>query len=107
MSLALAKAVTVSAHNDHQLSIQLPPNMKSLVNDNTQSDLIQAINTQGYPITSLSIEWKQGNQNNYQNTQQNNLKQFDDQLKSHLKTHPHTSALLETLQADIDALTSL
>ena len=106
MSLALAKAVTVTSHNDQQLNIQLPPNLKSLVNDNTRASLIDAINAQGHKIKSLNIEWTQTNQASYQNSQQKSAEQLNHQLKSHLKTHPHTSALLQTLQADIEALTT-
>jgi DNA polymerase-3 subunit gamma/tau len=106
MSLALAKAVTVTSQNDQQLNIQLPPNLKSLVNDNTQSSLIDAINAQGHQIKSLNIEWTNSQKSSYQNNQQKNTEHLNDQLKSHLKTHPHTSALLQTLQADIDALTT-
>ena len=105
MSLALAKTITVMGHTQQQLNIQLPPNQKSLVNDNTRTNLLEAINAMGYSIKTLNIEWTDRPQSSFQNTQEKNTEQLSDQLKSHLKAHPHTSALLQTLQADIDGLT--
>ncbi|MBM4211144.1 MAG: DNA polymerase III subunit gamma/tau [Gammaproteobacteria bacterium] len=104
MSLALAKALTVISHQAHQLNIQLPPNLKSLANDNTQSNLIKCIQDHGFLVQNLNIQWNEAKHENSQDSDKQNAEALCEQLKNHLKKHPQTSALLQTLQADIDAL---
>ena len=103
MSMALAKELVLKSHIQNSLHFILPPALKSLMTSSSKEAICASLS--GYTIENINIELEECEQLSFHASEKKNKQAIESDLKTAMTQHPQTSALLNALRADIEALT--